>query len=273
MRPERDNAERALLAELGRDRQELLPAAEPPAGFADTVLERLQTRGPRPGAEAQVDAPPTLPWPETEPAPAPGPAALPASPARPRTWLALAAAALLLAGGFALAWLLAAPDDPAPSAGPEPRTPAAPENAAPRAAAVAGDAEDDPAEPRPEQRTADRPAAAPPDAPAVPPPPPRETTAATRPVAETPAAPMAPARPESAGVLAPDPLSDSDRSSSDVERAAQRLYETAYVIKRSRPQRAIELCREVMGMVDRENVYHGKCRRLIEWLGSARQQG
>lgn len=270
MRPERDNDERALLAELGRDRQELLPAAEPPAGFADTVLERLQTRGPRPGAETQVDAPPTLPWTETEPAPAPGPAALPAPPAHPKARLSLAAAALLLAGGFALAWLLAAPDDPASSSGPPARTPAEPENAAPRAAAVAGGAEDDPAEPRPEQRTADRPAAAPPDAPAAPPPPPRETTAATRPFAET---PVAPARPESAGVLAPDPLSDSDRSSSDVERAAQRLYETAYVIKRSRPQRAIELCREVMGMVDRENVYHGKCRRLIEWLGSARQQG
>jgi hypothetical protein len=288
MRPERDNAEQALLAELGLNRDELLPAAEPPAGFADAVVDRLPAQGPGLGAQAQVDSPPTLPWPATEPAQEPIPAPLPTPPARPRVWLALAAAALLLAGGFALAWLLAAPDDPARGAGPPASTPVEPENTAPQAAAVAGSAEEVPAEPRPEQlpqprsaprpkpslepRTADQPAAAPPDAPESPPPPPRETTAATRPAAATPAAPAAPARPESTGDNEQDAPTEGARSSSDAERAAQGLYEQAYVIKRSRPLRAMALCREVMGMVDRENIYQRKCRRLIEQIESARQQ-
>ena len=50
----------------------------------------------------------------------------------------------------------------------------------------------------------------------------------------------------------------------DLAREAKKLYEKAYVLKRSRPDRALEHCRTVMGMIDPSHVYYTKSRKLAD---------
>ncbi len=58
-------------------------------------------------------------------------------------------------------------------------------------------------------------------------------------------------------------LSQAKKRLSDLEIEAKRLYETAYVIKGSSPEKAISTCKTVMGMVKKSNIYYGKCKKLI----------
>jgi tetratricopeptide (TPR) repeat protein len=48
-----------------------------------------------------------------------------------------------------------------------------------------------------------------------------------------------------------------------LEVEAKKLFETAYVIKTTAPEKAVKHCRTVMGMVEKKNVYYGKCKKLI----------
>ena len=44
---------------------------------------------------------------------------------------------------------------------------------------------------------------------------------------------------------------------------AKKLYETAYVIKGSAPEKAVRHCKTVLTMVSAQSVYAGKCKKLI----------
>ncbi|MBN2497301.1 MAG: FHA domain-containing protein [Deltaproteobacteria bacterium] len=54
-----------------------------------------------------------------------------------------------------------------------------------------------------------------------------------------------------------------------LEMEAKKFYETAYVIKGSNPEKAVRHCKTVLGMVSRQNVYHGKCTKLISKVQGA----
>jgi pSer/pThr/pTyr-binding forkhead associated (FHA) protein/tetratricopeptide (TPR) repeat protein len=48
-----------------------------------------------------------------------------------------------------------------------------------------------------------------------------------------------------------------------LEIEAKKLFETAYVIKGSSPEKAVKHCKTVMGMVQKAHTYYGKCKKLI----------
>ncbi|MBN2495964.1 MAG: FHA domain-containing protein [Deltaproteobacteria bacterium] len=54
-----------------------------------------------------------------------------------------------------------------------------------------------------------------------------------------------------------------------LEMEAKKFYETAYVIKGSNPEKAVRHCKTVLGMVDKRNIYHGKCTKLISKIQGA----
>lgn len=57
-------------------------------------------------------------------------------------------------------------------------------------------------------------------------------------------------------------LNQARKRLGDLEIEAKKLYETAYVIKGSSPEKAISTCKTVMGMVKKKNIYYSKCKKL-----------
>ncbi len=62
-----------------------------------------------------------------------------------------------------------------------------------------------------------------------------------------------------------------------LEIESKKLFETAYVIKGSSPEKAVSHCQTVMGMVKKSNIYYAKCKKLIAQvrgpLGSSGDDG
>jgi hypothetical protein len=52
----------------------------------------------------------------------------------------------------------------------------------------------------------------------------------------------------------------------DLELEAKRLFEIAYVLHRSNPERSVEHCITVLGMVSPGQIYHSKCKVLLNKL-------
>ncbi|MBN2497667.1 MAG: hypothetical protein JXR96_23945 [Deltaproteobacteria bacterium] len=57
-----------------------------------------------------------------------------------------------------------------------------------------------------------------------------------------------------------------DRSGGSPHERARRLYEQAYVLKSTHPDRAAALCRQILGMVGTADLYHAKARKLLDSL-------
>ena len=49
----------------------------------------------------------------------------------------------------------------------------------------------------------------------------------------------------------------------DLEKQAQKLYDTAYVIKPNNPEKAVSLCKTVLHMVRKDAYAYGRCKKLI----------
>ncbi len=58
-------------------------------------------------------------------------------------------------------------------------------------------------------------------------------------------------------------LNQARKRLGDLEIEAKKLYETAYVIKGSSPEKAVSTCKTVMGMVKKRVIYYSKCKKLI----------
>lgn len=58
-------------------------------------------------------------------------------------------------------------------------------------------------------------------------------------------------------------LDQAKKRLQNLEIEAKKLFETAYVIKGSSPEKAVKHCKTVMGMVKKTNIYYGKCKKLI----------
>ena len=58
----------------------------------------------------------------------------------------------------------------------------------------------------------------------------------------------------------------AEKKAESNEAKAKKLWERAYVIKKTSPKKAVALCEQAMSLVDESSTYYGKCLELIDWF-------
>jgi hypothetical protein len=58
---------------------------------------------------------------------------------------------------------------------------------------------------------------------------------------------------------------EAEKKAESNEAKAKKLWEKAYVIKKTSPKEAVALCEKVHTLVDESNIYYNKCVELIDW--------